>query len=154
MRDLVQRFFNKISPNKEGAAKKDTNHDARIATCALLLEMAKIDETFTKQEMDKILSILQEKYDLSAEHANALVETADEELKGSIDYWHFTNLINQNYSTEEKLDIIHTLWQIVYVDGKMDKYEHHLMHTLSNLLRLTHQQLIDAKLSVIRGGKK
>ena len=153
MRDFVQRFFNKITPENEAAAKRDTDHDVRIATCALFLEMAKIDETFTQQEMDKILSILQDKYDLSPEHANALVEAADEELKGSIDYWHFTNLINQNYSTEEKIDIIHTLWKIVYVDGKMDKYEHHLMHTLSTLLRLTHQQLIDAKLSVIRGGE-
>ena len=154
MRDLVKRFFNKMEPNKEGAANKDTDHDVRVATCALFLEMAKIDETFTQQEMEKILSILQEKYELSPEHANALVEAADEELKGSIDYWHFTNLINKNYSTDEKIEIIHTLWQIVYVDGKMDKYEHHLMHTLSTLLRLTHQQLIDAKLSVIRGGKK
>ena len=153
MRDLIQRFFNKITPDKEGGTNKNTDHDVRIATCALFLEMAKIDETFTQQEMDIILSILQEKYDLSPEHTNALVEAADEELKGSIDYWQFTNLINQNYSTEEKIDIIHTLWQIVYVDGKMDKYEHHLMHKLSTLLRLTHQQLIDAKLSVIRGGK-
>ena len=154
MRDLVKRFFNKMAPNKEGAANKDTDHDVRVATCALFLEMAKIDDTFTQQEMEKILSILQEKYELSPEHANALVEAADEELKGSIDYWHFTNLINKNYSIDEKIEIIHTLWQIVYVDGKMDKYEHHLMHTLSTLLRLTHQQLIDAKLSVIRGGKK
>ena len=150
MRDIIKNFFNKITPEKAGAAKKETDHDVRIATCALFLEMAKIDETFTQTEMDKVLTILEEKYGLAPEHASALLEAADEELKGSIDYWHFTNLINKNYSTEEKIDIIQTLWQIVYVDGKMDKYENHLMHTLSNLLRLTHQQLIDAKLSVIR----
>ena len=150
MRDLVKRFFNKITPEQTGDAKGNTDHDVRIATCALFLEMAKIDEVFTQSEMDKILTILEEKYGLSPEHAGALLEAAEKELEGSIDYWHFTNLINENYSTEEKIEIIRMLWQIVYVDGKMDKFENHLMHMLSNLLRLTHRQLIDAKLSVIR----
>ena len=54
----------------------------------------------------------------------------------------------QNYSNEEKVEIIETLWRIVYVNGKMDEYEHYLMNKLKNLLRLTHGQLIDAKLKV------
>jgi uncharacterized tellurite resistance protein B-like protein len=41
------------------------------------------------------------------------------------------------------------LWRIVYVDGKMDQYEHYLMNKLEKLLRLSHNQLIDAKLKVI-----
>ena len=40
------------------------------------------------------------------------------------------------------------LWRIVFVDGKMNRYEHHLMGKLKNLLHLTHDQLIDAKLKV------
>jgi len=58
-------------------------------------------------------------------------------------------LINENYSNEEKIEIIETLWRIVYVDGKMDQYEHYLMNKLKNLLRLSHDQLIDAKLKVL-----
>jgi uncharacterized tellurite resistance protein B-like protein len=38
---------------------------------------------------------------------------------------------------------------MVYVDGKMDKYEHYLMNKLKNLLRLSQGQLIDAKLKVL-----
>ena len=41
------------------------------------------------------------------------------------------------------------LWQIVYVDGKMDEQEHYLMGKLSKLLRLSHNQLIDAKLKIL-----
>ncbi|UCE55375.1 MAG: hypothetical protein JSV31_08015 [Desulfobacterales bacterium] len=33
----------------------------RVATCALFLEMARIDETFTEAEMNLILSIVREK---------------------------------------------------------------------------------------------
>ena len=118
--------------------------------CALLLEMAKIDETFTDAEMAQILSVLKKKYGVSEEDADALVSAAEKELAGSIDYWQFARLINGNYSIDEKIEVIETLWRIVFVDGKMDKYENHLMHKLATLLRLTHQQLIDAKLRVLR----
>jgi len=61
----------------------------------------------------------------------------------------FNKAINENYSNKEKIKIVETLWQIVYVDGKMDQHEHYLMNKLQNLLRLTHDQLIGAKLKVL-----
>ena len=63
--------------------------------------------------------------------------------------WQFARLINENYSNQENIEIIETLWRIVFVDGKMDQYEHYLMNKLKNLLRLSHNQLIDAKLKVL-----
>ena len=147
--DILKRYFNKAATDDPKDPNRKTGHDIRIAVCALFLEMARIDESFTEEETDSILSILKEKYGLSQEHADALFAAADAELKGSIDYWQFARKINENYSTAEKIEIIETLWKIVYVDGKLDKYEDHLIHKLSNLLRLSHSQLIDAKLKVL-----
>ena len=149
MRDLLNRFFGKLASEDGKASGADTEHDVRVAACALFLEMAKIDETFTEDELRKIIDILEEKYGLSRENIDALIEAAEEQLEGSIDYWQFTNRINRNYSTGEKIEIIEMLWRIVFVDGKMDKYENHLMHVMGNLLRLTHRQLIDAKKKVL-----
>jgi len=149
MLDTLKRFFNKITTDDSSDTDQNVEHDIRVAACALFLEMARIDESFTEEETDTILSILKEKYGLSREHADALLSAADEELEGSIDYWQFARLINENYSTEEKIEVIETLWRIVYVDGKLDKYEDHLIHKLSTLLRLSHNQLIDAKLKTV-----
>jgi uncharacterized tellurite resistance protein B-like protein len=149
MRDFIRRFFGSPAEKRTQTDRADTEHDLNLATCALFVEMAKIDETFSPAEMQVIVSILKEKYGLSAEHADEMMALAEEELKGSVDYWQFARLINENYSTQEKIDIIETLWRIVFVDGKMDKYEHHLMHKLSTLLRLTTDQLIDAKMRVL-----
>jgi len=149
MLDSLKRFF---SPSESGGAvdsSRHTEHDVRIATCALFLEMARIDEKFTAEEMDTVLSILKVKYGLSREHADALVAEADKELEDSVDLWQFARLINANYSIEEKIEVIETLWRMVYVDGKMDEYEHYLMNKLKNLLRLSHDQLIGAKLKVL-----
>jgi len=153
MIDIVKRFFSKATAGVPKNANTNTEHDIRIATCALFVEIARIDEKFTDAELETILSILKEKYGLSQDYADALLAAAQKELEKSVDLWQFAKLINENYSTEEKIGIIETLWQIVYVDGKMDRYEHYLMNKLQNLLRLTHDQLIAAKLKV-RHSKK
>lgn len=153
MLDVVKRFFSKITAGESKTVEGRQDHDIRVATCALLVEMAGIDKRFTQAEMETILSILKEKYGLSREHADALVAEADKALDESVDLWQFARLINENYSNEEKIEIIETLWKIVYVDGKMDRYEHYLMNKLATLLRLSHEQLIDAKLKVLHSSK-
>ena len=149
MFDSVKRFFDKITPTDSRNSNQTPEHDVLVATCALFLEMARIDNSFTPQETDTILSVLKERYGLTQAHADALMASADEQLKGNVDYWQFARLINENYSPQEKIEIIEMLWQIIYVDGRMDKYEDHLIHKLSNLLRLSHDQLINAKLKVL-----
>ena len=151
MLNSIKRFFGKSDQEGGNAGEASKEHDIRVATCALLVELARIDDTFTQAELDTILSILKDKYGLAGEHADALIAEAEKELDNSVDLWQFANLINQNYSNEEKIEIIETLWQVVYVDGKMDDYEHYLMGKLKNLLRLFHNQLIDAKLKVLHG---
>ena len=154
MLDTIKRFFDKSAVEFSKDEKPSSEHDVRVATCALFVEMARIDEKFTQTEVDTILSILKEKYGLSREHADALLAEADKELADSVDLWQFARLINENYSVGEKIEIIETLWQMVYVDGKMDQYEHYLMNKLKNLLRLSHDQLIKAKLKVLHSGKE
>ena len=150
MIDKLNRFFSKPQPKGSKDVSQASEHDVRVAVCALFVEMARIDRTFTPTEMETILSILKEKYGLSKEHADALIAEADRELEQSVDLWQFARLINENYSTEEKIEIIEILWQMVFVDGKMDEHEHYLMNKLKNLLRLSHDQLIDAKLKVMK----
>ena len=145
----IKHFFDKTTAVQSENRNRNPEHDIHVATCALLVEIARIDKTFTEEEMEMVLAILKEKYGLSKEHADALIMEADRELNDSVDLWQFAKLINENYTRGEKMDIIETLWRIVYVDGKMDQYEHYLMNKMKNLLRLSHNQLIEAKLKVL-----
>ena len=148
MIDLVKKFFGQSTKDGPKGQKEERYHDIHIATCALFLEMSYIDGEFSESERQHVISIMKNRYQLSDEYAAALLEASNEELKGSIDLWQFTNLINQNYSMEEKLRIIVTIWAIAYADGELDKHEDYLVHKLAKLLRLTHKQLIEAKLKV------
>jgi uncharacterized tellurite resistance protein B-like protein len=149
MIDILKQFFSKAAGNVPGTSDSESDHDIRVATCALLVEIAQIDEAFTQDELHRILSILKAKFGLSEEHAEALISEAEKALEDSVDLWQFARLINENYSNAEKIEVIETLWRIVYVDGKMDQYEHYLMNKLQHLLRLSHEDLINAKLKVL-----
>ena len=127
---------------------KAVKHDARIAACALFLEMANIDDAFSDKERQEILSILEQEYDLSHEHAVALAEAAQKQLKESLDLWHFTQLINKQYSRDEKIRVVELLWKIIFIDGRLHSHEDYLIHSLADMLNLSHSELIDAKLRV------
>ena len=149
MIDLLKKVFTKTTNGASTGKSVRTSPDVRLATCALLLEMANIDGRFSKLEKERIVELLRNNYQLSVEHAAALMKAAEDELEKSIDLWQFAKLINENYSTEEKIKVIETVWQVVYTDGILDKHEDYLVHKLANLLRLSHKQLIDAKLKVL-----
>lgn len=152
MMDLLRRLLGKAKP--EGSAEnRGTNlKDVRIATCALFLEMANIDGEFSESEQERILSLLRNDYHLSEDEARTLMEATKKELAQSIDLWQFTRRINESHSDEEKVHIIRMLWRIVYADGSIDKHERYLVEKLSKLLRLSHQELIDAKMSALGKG--
>jgi uncharacterized tellurite resistance protein B-like protein len=148
MMDLVKRFFGKSEEERDSAAEEQGGHDIRVATCALLLEISNIDGEFSREERSRIVSVLEREHGLKHEDVEGLIHEADRELKESIDLWQFTNLINQNYTEAERIRVVELIWDIAYMDGSLDKHEDFFVHKLANLLRLTHRQLIDAKLRV------
>lgn len=145
----ILKHFLGITENGRESTGQDSERDVNVAICALLIEMGRIDETFTKEEMAAVVAILTEKYGLAREDIDTLMAEADRDLDDSVDLWQFARVINENFSNEDKEKLIERLWRVVYVDGKMDEHEHYLMNKLSSLLRLSHKQLIDAKLKVL-----
>ena len=148
MLEVFKRYLGKIAGTDQGAGQNE-EHALIVAVCALFVEMGRIDETFSDEEIQKVLAILTDKYGLTTEDADALMKEADRQLKESVDLWQFARIINDHYSNDQKKALIRRLWRVVYVDGRMDQYEHYLMNKLSNLLRLSHKELIDAKLEVL-----
>jgi len=146
LKDIAKKFFGVSGKNE---TDQKSGHDVKVAACALMLEMAGIDSEFSEKEKEDIIRILKNNFGLKDEDAHELIVSAEEELNNSVDYWSLTNMINKNYSREEKSDIIELIWRVVYSDGILDKHEDYLVHKLAKLLKLSHEELIDAKLKVL-----
>jgi uncharacterized tellurite resistance protein B-like protein len=139
-----------VEPAQEIQEKFDRTH---VATCVILLEIAKSDDEFSSVEQETTKALLKHEFAIPEEDIEDLMKIAAEKRDDSIDLWEFTNLINQKFSEEEKKRIVESAWKIIYADEKLDKYEDHLVHVLAKLLRLDHSDLIDAKLRVLYGDK-
>lgn len=131
------------------AGMAQSHERIHVATAALLLEMAHTDENFHEMEEVIIRDILQQRFALSEEAISELLQMAQQERKQSLDLFQFAREINQNFSPDEKLEIMETLWRIIYADGVLDKYEDYLVRKLATLLRLSHREMIGAKLKVL-----
>ena len=120
----------------------------QIATCAIFIEMAKSDDNCTDEERNEIVSIMQKTFELKKEYADELIELAKSRLIQSISIYEFTGIINDNFSPDEKFDLMKNLWRLIYNDKKLDKYEDQLVKRLGTMLHLDHKDVIAAKLMV------
>jgi uncharacterized tellurite resistance protein B-like protein len=148
VKDILKHLFGTGSDDDRSLSPRKPD-DIRVATCALFLEMANIDDEFTESERRCVLEMLQQEYGVSSDHAAQLARQAQDQLEGSIDLWQFTNLINERYTKEEKIQVVELIWKLIYADGHLSEHENYLIHRLAKMLRLNHRELINAKLAVI-----
>lgn len=148
MLNILKRFMGGLQ-DEEFQSPNPPSPSLHVATCAIFLEMANIDGEFSDNERQSIIGMFKSEYGLPERDIDELLDTSRRELHGSVGLWHFTNIINQKFTIEEKIRVVELVWKIVYADGNLDKHEDYLAHKIGKLLRLTHRQLIDAKLRVL-----
>lgn len=120
----------------------------QVATCALLLEVAHSDGDYKAVEAKVVHDLLEKKFNLSPVAIAELIEHAQNSRAETHDLFQFAREINAHFSSEEKLDIMESIWRIIYADGTLDKFEDSLARQLATLLRLTHKDVINRKLKV------
>ena len=126
-------------------------HDPlRLATAAILLDIAYADGTFTPAEDGNVVGFLTERFSLSPDDAKELLEAADEIRKKTVDHFALTHYIRKNAPLHERIDIVKTMWRLVYSDGTLNEYENYLVRKIADLLGLEHHVMIDAKSAVLR----
>jgi uncharacterized tellurite resistance protein B-like protein len=147
IRKLKNILSKKVEVDSE-PSEQEEHERVQLATCIILLEVAKSDDEFSSIEKTTITAILKKKFDISHEAVEELMEMAHRKREESVDLWEFTHLVNQNYTKDEKKKIVESAWRVIYADEKLDAYEDHLVHRLAKLLQLDHSDLIEAKLKV------
>jgi uncharacterized tellurite resistance protein B-like protein len=128
---------------------EDHEHQLRLATAALLMEMTRADFAERPSERDHALKLLVREFRLSHQEAARLAELGGEEARAAVSLYEFTETLDKSLAVEDKVRIVEMLWEIAYADGDLDKYEEHLMRKLADLLHLSHRQLIQAKHRVL-----
>ena len=116
------------------------------ACSSLLIEVALSDKDFDEEEITSMKEILKTTHGISDETRNELVSNAKQTVDESTSLYNYTREVNNNFSYDDKLLLLQSLWDIAYADGNVDKYEEHLIRKISDLIYISHSDFIQVKL--------
>ncbi|WP_172293997.1 TerB family tellurite resistance protein [Pseudoruegeria sp. HB172150] len=108
--------------------------DARLALAALLVRVAKSDDSYDEAEAERIDRILAARYDLTPFEAPKLRAEAEALEAEAPDTVRFTRAIKDAVAYEDREAVIEALWSVVLADGVRDHEEDALLRLVANLL--------------------
>jgi uncharacterized tellurite resistance protein B-like protein len=144
----IGRFFREYIKPSPGSESTVSEHSLRLATTALLIEMMKADAEMNEDERQLVAETVMRRFGMTPGESEELLKIAEEKINKATGYYEFTAEINKGFSYEEKVKVIENLWEIAFTDGHLDKYEEHMVRTISDLIYVEHRDFIEAKLRV------
>jgi uncharacterized tellurite resistance protein B-like protein len=145
MLKTLKDLFNTLLPPQAGGAAAPTEHALELATAVLLVEVMRASPEIGAAERQAVLSALRDKFALSADESDRLLELADRTAREATDFFGFTSRLNEAFGMEQKLRMIEHMWRVAYADGGLDQYEDHLVRKISHLLYVPHVQCMLAR---------
>ena len=142
IKSILDFFEKNLSSNSETI---DPEHQLKLASASLLIEMIRMDHKIEQTEHDMVKSLIKKDFELSDAETESLFQLAEEESKNAVDYYRFAKLINNDYDNGQKIRVIENLWHIAYADNELDKYEEHYLRKVAEILHVPHKEFIKAK---------
>jgi uncharacterized tellurite resistance protein B-like protein len=119
------------------APQQLADHDARTALAALLVRVARTDNMYAAEEVERIEAILMQRYGLSPFEAmdlRAQGETLESQAPDTI---RFTRALKDAVPLPDRAALVQALWSVALVDGARDGGEDQMLRLITNLLGLT-----------------
>tara|TARA_B100000989_G_scaffold110560_1_gene81103 strand:- start:540 stop:956 length:417 start_codon:yes stop_codon:yes gene_type:complete len=120
---------------------KNDNNLSKVA--ALLIHAGKIDENFSNEE-EKIIKQAILKLGANQNNIEKIIEDGKKIEENANQILDFTREV-KSMNTNNKIEIVETLWKIIYSNGKADIYETNLMRRLAGLMYIDNKIMGDIK---------
>jgi len=132
--------------------KKNQNiNNDLIKVAALLIHAAKIDENFSIKE-EEIINLALLKLGADKQSIENIIKEAKVLEENTNQILEFTKEV-KNMEEKKKIEIVETLWKIIYSNNEADIYETNLMRRLGGLMYIDNKIMGDIK-EKIKADKK
>ena len=139
---MLDKLLQKLTGNKaDNTAPEATEFTpAQKAYAALLVEAARVDEAYTAVEAALITKLLIKQFELDDTNAKALRQEAEKAQEEATDLYRFSSVVKNEFSQEEKIELIEDLWEIILSDDDGDEFEEMIVRRLLGLIHVTDQE--------------
>jgi uncharacterized tellurite resistance protein B-like protein len=121
------------------------DHDCRLATAALLIRAATIDDAMSDARRDKLRAVLKSHFGLNDAATAELIEKGVEADREAVDLYHFTRRISTSLDDEGRRRIVEMMWEIIYADGAVSGPEDNIVWRVADLLAVSSRQRIELR---------
>lgn len=139
-------MFNRLRGLLATPAHGSKTPSQALATALLLTELARSDFEIAEVEQQRIRELLTARFGLDGAALDALLDEARRSGANAVSLHDYVQTLNSSLDADGKRELIGMLWQVAYADGRVDKYEEHLLRRLADLLYIPMPDYIRAKL--------
>ena len=148
---VIDRIRKLLSAPEAAPSRHD---DLQIAVAVLLVEAARMDDTFDQYERGTIEQLLEQKFELSHDETQELLRLAEERAERSHQLHPFTRLAVERMDPKTRIGLIEMLWEVAYADGKLDPDEDVLLRRVAGLIYVSDEDRIAARQRVLERQQK
>lgn len=135
----LKALFGEV-PGGDNKVRQHQADELQLAAAALLVEAARMDQSFDGAERQIIATLLRERFSLDEDEVEALIETADVEVENAVELYSYARLVKDRFSHEERIELVEMLWEVVYADGRLHDYEASLLRRIAGLVYVSDRE--------------
>jgi uncharacterized tellurite resistance protein B-like protein len=136
MIERIRAFFIERDGRAESGSGRHDVNERHLAAAALLVEAASLDQDFDAAERARIARFATERLGLDGDEAALLLDAAETVVGESTQLYRFVRGVMEHFDYEERVELVETLWEVVYSDGDLDDFEAQMMRRIGGLLHI------------------
>ena len=151
---MFRNLLNRLTSDDPAPARL-SSVESEIAIAALLVRVARADNTYDDGERARIDAILARFHDIGTDEATERRAAAEMIEAEAPDTVRFTRQIKDRVALEERQSVIGAMWEVALVDATRDSDEERLIRMAAGLLGVTDKESALARQQVeARMGKR
>ncbi|MBW7470297.1 TerB family tellurite resistance protein [Marinobacter sp. F4218] len=135
----------KLFAGPETGASEPDPHQLAVAATALMVQLSRIDQNEDERELQTIVDCAVKAHQVTREEAEEILEDALDHAEDATSMYEFTGQINEHLNQHAKQVLLESIWRVAFADGRIDKYEEHLIRRMADLLHLNHREYMQAR---------
>jgi len=133
----LQNLLAKLRARPAGAPSELPYPRPELAVAALLIEAAQVDGNIPRSEQLVIRRLIRDHFHLPEAETETLLKIAEGEFAAALDDWVFTQTVKESFAPAERQTVLEMMWQVVYADGSLARFEDALLNRSAKALGLS-----------------
>ena len=134
----------------EDAYRTGERNNPAFALAVLLIEVARSDDGVADRARSVIERALALRFGLERSEVIRLIKAAEERAAQATDLFHFTRVVVENFTEEERIGVIEMLWEVVYSNGVLTGDEDALIRRVAGLIYVSDRDRGEARRRVMQ----